>query len=121
MNRKAATTQARKARKLHYIQRHGCAELFNAHTNGQISMYEALRLAHLPGSQQHQALAEKQCRIDGQQMAAATIERFLAQHGGQYIDLAELCEVVTSSILKPSKVLIRSARHDPTKDFDETL
>jgi hypothetical protein len=53
-------------------------------------------------------LAQKQRRVDRQQMAAATIERFLAQHGGQHIDLAELSEVITSSILKPSEVLIRS-------------
>ena len=104
----ATTTQARKARKLHYIQQHGCAELFNTFTSGQISMYEALRLAHLSAPEQHQVLAQKQRRVDGQQMAAATIERFLAQHGGQHIDLAQLSEVITSSILKPSEVLIRS-------------
>ena len=108
MDRKTAATQARKARKLHYIQQHGCTELFNAHTSGQMSMCEALRLAHLPAPQQHQVLALKQRRVDRQQMAAATIERFLAQHGGQHIDLAELSELITSSILKPSEVLIRS-------------
>jgi hypothetical protein len=61
------------------------------------------QLAHLPEAQQQQVLSQKQRRVHDQQMAAATIERFLAQHSAQRIDLAELPKVIASPILKPSE------------------
>jgi len=95
-----ATTERQK-RKRCWIQRHACSELLAELGAEHVSLYGALKLARLSLREQRRVLARKQQRIDDQEVAAAVINQFLAQHGAGHIDLAELSEVITSSILNP--------------------
>jgi hypothetical protein len=77
---------------MRYLRQHGCVELIEEHQGGRLSLYKALRLAHLPVSKQRRVLAQEQERIANQQLAAATITEIL--YGTRKICLAEAaCEI----------------------------
>jgi hypothetical protein len=108
MDRKTASLERQK-RKRCWIQRHACRELLAELSAERLSLYAALKLARLSPREQRWRLAQRRERIHSQECAAIVISQFLAaQHGAGHIDLTKLSEAITSSILKPSEVLIRS-------------
>jgi len=89
----------RQKRKRYWVQRHACRELLAELAARRLSVYGALKLAHLSHREQRRVLSRKAQHVNDQEAAAAAINRFLAQHVKESaIDLGKLCDVIVEGL-----------------------
>jgi hypothetical protein len=94
----AGRTKAYQARRRRWIEQHACEELLRELDTGRLPFRTALRLAHLPRTQQRRELAKRKGRVRAQGLAADTINQFLAQQEGHAIALEALYDTITDVI-----------------------
>jgi hypothetical protein len=94
----SAATQARAARRQRWLRSHACKELIEHLDAGRLSPTTAVRVAHLRRPEQRRELARREGRVRAQELAANTINQFLAQQEGHAIALEVLYDTITDVI-----------------------
>jgi hypothetical protein len=87
-------------RKLRWARQHACAEVIMMYDQGNLSLYETLKLAHLSARQQRASLARQQQEIESARIAAQTIEQILdSEDNSGPIRLGAIAAAIRAAVL----------------------